>query len=156
MVQIRSTKPFKTVYAVTDSQGFVTEWRGRFGREGVQGVIDGETHSVRKDGGKRFVFEAGDRELASAQQAGRAGRTWNVQVGDEAYELTRASWWRSSFELRRAGNALGTISRKRRNTLIELPDELSTSVQAFLGFLAMAIWNREAAAATAGSTAAGV
>jgi hypothetical protein len=153
VVQIRKIKLFKPWYAVTDSQGFVSQWRGRVGREGASGIVDGETYVFRKDGRKWFVLQAGDRELASAERAGRLGRTWNLNVADRHYGFTRPSMWRSSFELRDDGSALGTVSRKRRNIICDLPDDLPTSVQAFLGFVAMALWNRDAAASSAGSVA---
>jgi hypothetical protein len=154
MVRIRKINVFKPVYAVTDSQGFVSEWRGRFGREGASGILDGETYVVRKDGRKRFVLDSGQREVASAERAGRLGRAWKLNVAGRQYEFNRPSMWRSSFELRSDGSVLGTISRKRRNVICDLPDELPASVQAFLGFVAMALWNREAAASSGGSVAA--
>lgn len=154
MVQIRRFKVFKPRYAVTDSHGFVSEWSGRFGREGASGVLDGETYVFRKEGGKRFVLTAGDRELASADRAARSGRKWSVSVGATSFELVKTSAWRSKFDLRAGESALGTVSRKRRNTLCDLPDEVSTPVQVFLGFVAMALWGREAAGASAGTTGA--
>ena len=153
VVRIRKIKLFKPWYAVTDSQDFVSEWRGRVGREGASGIVDGETCVFRRDGRKRFVLEAGARELASVERAGRSGRTWTLKVADRQYEFVRPSMWRSSFELRGDGSALGTVSRKRRNTICDLPDDLPTSAQAFLGFVAMALWNRDAAASSAGSVA---
>jgi hypothetical protein len=40
MVQIRRIKFFKPRFAVTDARGAVSEWQGRFGREGATGVVD--------------------------------------------------------------------------------------------------------------------
>jgi hypothetical protein len=151
VVQIRRTGFFKPRYAATDSLGVVTLWQGRFGREGAGAEIDGQHYVVRRDGRRRFVLEAGGRELVSAE---RGKRQWKVSTDGADYTFAKRSAWRSTFELRQAGIAVGTISRKRRTVTCELPDDLPSSVQAFLGFVAMALWSREAAAASAGSTAA--
>ena len=153
MVQIRRTKFWKPRYAVTDANGAVAEWSGRFGREGAKAEADGVQYVVRKDGRKRFVLEAGGSELAAADRLKRSERSWRVSTGGAEYELARASMWRSKFELRLAGQALGEISRKRRNTICDLPDDLPVPVQAFLGFIAMALWDREAAASSGGAVA---
>jgi len=150
MVQIRKVKLFKPRYAVTDSQGVVTLWQGRCGREGATAEIDGQRYVVRRDGRKRFVLEADDREPAAAN---RDGRHWKLSTDGAEYGFAKRSAWRSTFELRSAGVPVGTVSRKRRNVFCDLPDDLPVTVQTFLGFVAMALWSREAAAA--GGAAAG-
>jgi hypothetical protein len=151
MVQIRRISFIKPRYAVRDSLGAVTLWQGRFGREGASAEIDGERYLVRRDGRKRFVLEAGEGELGAAE---RDGRQWKVSTGGNEYALAKRSAWRSTFELRLAGSALGTVSHKRRNVICDLPDDLPPTVQAFVGFVAMALWGREAAASSSGAVAA--
>lgn len=154
MIQIRRIKVFKPRYAVTDAQGSVSQWAGRFGREGATGVVDGDQYGFRKDGRKRFALAAGEREVASAERKDRSGRRWNVSVGERSYELIKPSAFRSKLELRDGQATLGTITRKRRNTICDLPDDLPVALQSFLGFIAMALWSREAAASSGGSTGA--
>lgn len=151
MVQIRKTKVFSSRYAVTDSLGSVSEWTGRFGREGASAEIDGRRYVVRRDGRKRFALEADGTELAAVE---RDGRSWKLSTDGAEYGFAKRSAWRSTFELRSNGIAVGTVSRKRRNVICELPDDVPATVQAFVGFVAMALWGREAAAVSAGSTAA--
>jgi hypothetical protein len=150
MVQIRKAKFLQPRYAATDSQGVVTLWEGRFGREGATAEIDGRRYAVRRDGRKRFVLQADGRELAAAD---RDGRDWKLSTDGTEYGFGKRSAWRSTFELRAAGVPVGTVSRKRRNVICDVPDDLPVTVQTFLGFVAMAVWNREAAAA--GGAAAG-
>jgi hypothetical protein len=150
MVQIRKVNFFKPRYAATDSQGVVTLWDGRLGREGATAEIDGQRYAVRRDGRKRFVLQADGRELASVD---RDGRNWKLSSDGTEYGFGKRSAWRSSFELRAAGVPVGTVSRRRRNVICEVPDDLPVAVQTFLGFVAMALWNRDAAAA--GGAAAG-
>jgi hypothetical protein len=147
MVEIRKVRFLRPRYAASDG----TLWDGRFGREGASAEIDGERYVVRREGRKRFVLEADGNEVAAVD---RDGRTWKVAAGGTEYGFGKLSMWRSTFELRTAGVPVGTVSRKRRNVICNLPEELPTVVQTFLGFVAMALWNREAAAASAGSTAA--
>jgi hypothetical protein len=154
MIQIRRTKVFKPRFAVTDSRGFVSDWSGRFGREGATGVVDGETYTFRKDGRKRFALSAGEREVASAERIGRSERKWAIASEGRSYELVKPSAFRSKFELHADGATVGTITRRRRNTNCDLPDDVPLTVQSFVGFVAMALWSREAAAASGGSTGA--
>ncbi|HEX6459284.1 MAG TPA: hypothetical protein VF032_10245 [Thermoleophilaceae bacterium] len=144
MVQIRRIKFFKPRYAVTDSDGALTSWAGRFGREGASAYFDGQAYAFRRDGRKRFVLSADDAQVALAE---RAHGQWRVSSDGSDYALVRPSKWRSGYELRAEGRALGTISRRRRTVSCDLPDELSVTLQAFIGFVAIALWNREAAAA---------
>jgi hypothetical protein len=154
MVQIRRIKFFSPRYAVTDSQGAMTSWQGRFGREGATAEIDGESYTFRRDGRKRFVLAAGQRELAVADRSGRSGRQWGVSAAGTDYQLMRPSMWRSGFELRLGGRSLGTVRRKRRTVTCALPDDLPAVIQTFVGFVAIALWNREAAAAGGASAGA--
>jgi hypothetical protein len=87
------------------------------------------------------------------ERASRPGRQWNLLWDGRTYDLGKPSMWRTKLELRADGATLGTITRRRRNVTCDLPDELPTGVQAFLGFVAMALWDRDAAASTGGSVA---
>jgi hypothetical protein len=154
MVKIRRQRMFSPRYAVWDEHGRGSIWTGRLGREGATTEIDGERYEMRREGRKRFVLVAGQHELAAAE---RDGRNWTVAVGGETYDLHRPSMWRSRFELRTPEGPAGSVRRERLTVLCDLPTEFPVAVQAFIGFVAMALWNREAAAAggaSAGATAA--
>jgi hypothetical protein len=153
MVKIRRQRMFRPRYAVWDENGQMSTWCGRLGREGASADIDGERYEVRRDGRRRFLLTAGGRELAAAD---RSGRTWKVTVGGSEYELRRPSIWRSRMELRGPGGAVGSVYRERRTVMCDVPAHMSTPERAFVGFVVMALWNREAAAAggaSAGATA---
>jgi hypothetical protein len=152
VVEIRRIKGIKPRYEVSDRLGNVSRWEGRFGREGVATDIDGERWEVRREGGKRFVLTAGDRELAAANRGKR--NRWSISAGGESYELRSASFWRTEMVLSGADTTHGRIRRARRprRVVCDLSDDLPSEVQAFVGFVVMALWDREAA--LAGTTAA--
>jgi hypothetical protein len=154
MLQIRKVNLFRPRYAATDGSGNASLWEGRFGREGASAEIGGQRYVVRRDGRKRFVLDANGQQIAAVE---RDGRNWKLSTAGAEYGFAKRSAWRSAFELRLAGVPVGTVSRKRRTVICDLPDDLPVPVQTFLGFVAMALWNREAAAAggaSAGATAA--
>jgi hypothetical protein len=152
VVEIRRTKGIKPRYEVSDRLGNVSAWAGRFGREGVRADIDGERWEVRREGGKRFVLTVGDRELATADRAKR--NRWTIAAAGDAYELKPVSFWRTEMELRGPDTMHGRILRARRprRVVCDLSDDLPAEVQAFVGFVVMALWDRQAA--IAGATAA--
>ena len=153
MVEIRRIKGIKPRYEVSDRLGNLSTWEGRFAREGVAADIDGERWEVRREGGKRFVLNAGDRQLATADRGKR--NRWTIVAGDQQYELRRKGFWGTAMELRTDSLALGSVRRARRprRVVCEGLDGLPAPTQAFVGFVAMALWDRDAA--VAGATAAG-
>lgn len=140
-------------YTVRDDaghRGLLT--RRRFG-EAVTGEIDGDPFELRRDGRRRFTLVSTGTVRGTAEAA-RRGR-WTISADGSAYELRRASRWRSDMELCRDSIPVGSIRKGRAprgRVLCDLPAELSPAMQAFIGLVVQALWNR--AAASAGSAAA--
>jgi hypothetical protein len=157
MLEITRISRFKPRYEVRDRQGGASRWLGRRFREGLEAEIDGRRVELRREGRRRFVLAADDEVLARAE---RSGRRWTVSAEASTYELGRRKAWRSGMELRQGGEVVGRIERvraPRRTVACELPEELPAHVRAFIGFVVIAIWNREAASSggAAGAIAAG-
>jgi hypothetical protein len=75
---------------------------------------------------------------------------WTVTSAGLSYELRRKSRWRSAMELVGSQGAVGSIRREaRRELLCELPAEVSPAAQAFVGFVVLTLWDREAASSGA-------
>lgn len=73
-----------------------------------------------------------------------------VTFGNLKFELAKTSAWKQGFSLLWNGDSLGTIHRPRwysREAEIALPDSLPLEVRAFVFWLVMVQWNREAGAA---------
>jgi hypothetical protein len=139
-------------YTVRDDaghSGLLT--RRRFG-EAVTGEVAGTPFELQRDGRRRFTLVSSGTVLATAEAAKR-GR-WTVSADGSAYQLRRASRWRSDTEVCRDGVPVGSIRKGRSprgRVLCDLPAELSPAVQAFIGLVVQTLWNR--AAAGAGSAA---
>lgn len=139
-------------YAVRDNAGHSGHWmRGRFA-EAMTGEIDGTPFELRRDGRRRFTLVSSDAVIATAEATRRT--PWTITADGSSYQLRRSSRWRSDMELRRGGVAVGSIRKGRGlrgQALCELPAELPPAVQAFIGFVVLALWNR--AASSSGSVA---
>lgn len=123
--------------------------RRRFA-ETMTGEIDGNPLELRRQGRRRFTLVSSETVLATAEAPRRT--YWTITADGSSYQLRRRSRWRSDMELRRAGIAVGSIRKGRTprgQVLCDLPAELSPAVQAFIGFVVLALWNR--AAASSGS-----
>jgi hypothetical protein len=78
-----------------------------------------------------------------------------ISAGESVYELHRRSAWRSERELLKDGALVGSIRKERRNVVGMLPSDLSLPLQAFVGFVVLTLWHRDAAASSgAAGTAA--
>jgi hypothetical protein len=120
----------------------------------MAGDLDGSSFELRPDGRRRFTLVSSGTALATAEATAR-GR-WTISVDGSAYRLRRTSRWRSAMELHRNEVALGSIRKGRRGrVLCDLPAELSPAVQAFIGFVVLALWNRAAASSGSAVVAAG-
>jgi hypothetical protein len=152
MLEIERLSIFKPRYLVRDGRGHVSLWHGAALREGATADIDGQRYELRREGRKRFVLSVAEMVVAVAE---RAGQHWTVSTDGESYVLRRRSTWRSTIELRSGDEVVGSVRRvasPRGKVMCELPDDLPLAVQAFIGFVVMAIWRR--AAASAGGAAA--
>lgn len=120
----------------------------------MTGDIDGRPYELRRGGRRRFTLVSSDEVLATAEAA-RRGR-WTISGDGCVYELSRRSRWRSEMELRGGAVAVGSIRRARAprgRVLCDLSPELSPALQAFIGFVALALWNRAAASSGSGAVA---
>ena len=141
-------------YTLSDDDGHRGRWtRRRFG-EAMARDLDGSPFELRRDGRSRFTLVSSGTVLATAEATAR-GR-WTISVDGSAYQLRRTSRWRSAMELRRNEIAVGSIRKGRRGqVLCDLPSELSPAVQAFIGFVVVALWNRAAASSGSAVVVAG-
>jgi len=152
MLEVERVSWLKRRYTVRDDAGHAGTWtRPRF-RERVAGDIDGKRYELLPAGTRRFSLVQAGAEVASADAAKR-GR-WTISAGERTYELGRKSAWRSEHELRSGGRAVGSIRRAKGARLkllllCDLPGELPPATQAFIGFVVLTIWGREADEAAA-------
>jgi hypothetical protein len=143
-------------YTVSDDDGHRGLWTRRRFRETMTGELAGNPFELRRDGRRRFTLTSSGTVFATAEAMAR-GR-WTISVDGSPYQLRRSSTRRSDMELRRDEIAVGSIRKGRAlrgQVLCDLPAELSPAVQAFIGFVVVALWNRAAASARSAVVVAG-
>jgi hypothetical protein len=139
---------------VEDYHGHRGTWvRCRFDVD-VYGDIDGRTYELGHRKRRQFVLTEAGNAVVSADYAGRRG--WTISLGETKYELRQPSMWRPDMELLAAGVKIGSVRKARirmaRNrTVCDLPSDIAPAAQAFIGFVAMALWQRAAADAGFGA-----
>ena len=120
----------------------------------MAGDLHGRPFELRREGRSRFTLVSSGIVLATAEATAR-GR-WTISVDGSAYQLGRTSRWRSAMEFRRNEVAVGSIRKGRGGqVLCDLPAGLSPAVQAFIGLVVVALWNRAAASSGSAVVVAG-
>lgn len=136
-------------------QVLLSSWRERGSL-----VVDGVSYAVRRDGARsKFVLEGPDgSRVAGAVKASAWRRLFVVTHGERRYVLTAVSSFRRKLGLFGEGDEpLGQITPQScfsRRARIELNDEVPQLLQAFVVWLSLLLWKRDAdvaAVAAAGS-----
>jgi len=109
---------------------------------------------------KKFHLDAGGVRIADIELGGTFSRRYMVHAGTKTYTLKLASWSGRSFALMENDVEVGRIARSGFFTArcrAEFPDDLALPVQAFLIWLVLITWRRQAVMAgiVAGGAAAG-
>lgn len=123
----------------------VSSWREK---AGVQ--IDGETFGMYREGmmSGAFVLEWNGRTLARAIKPSVFSDRFELEIGNRSFTLRKESMWSRRFGLFEGEQRVGGVTPAgvfTRRTLIELPADWPSSVQTFVFWLALLIWNREQA-----------
>lgn len=153
MLEIERAGWFKPRYLLR-ADGHHGMWTRRRFKEEMTGEIDGQPYELRRIDRRQLVLTDAGRELARAGAAKR-GR-WTISAGNSTYELQRRSHWRSDMDFLQGTARVGSIRKTRPpcgRIVCELPSELSPAAQAFVGFMALTLWNRAAASSGATSVA---
>ena len=120
-------------------------------REGCTFEVDGEQYRVAREGRKAFVLTGPWGEAARAERAG--SRTWTISSLHVPLELVRTSIWKETWEVRRFGEPVGTLSKDgafKNTSTADLPDDLPLPLRLFIVCLVETLWERSRQAAAAG------
>ena len=152
LMSVEPRKWYSWDFNVQDSEGrplgevALSSWRER-------GTLSwaGSEYTVRRDGwtGPFVLAEAG-----SVRGRARLASFWRnaleIELDADHYTLQPRSAWRSELVLRQGGEELGTVkpvSWHSWRARVELSERLSPLHRAFVVWLAMLLWKREADAA---------
>ena len=113
-------------------------------------VIGDATLRPARDGVLRTTYhlDGNGARLATAAPAGAARRRFTIEAGARTWTLAVASWSGRRFTVTENGAAVGTIARAgffTAKSTAYLPDDLPLAVQAFLIWLVIIVWRRQAA-----------
>jgi hypothetical protein len=130
-------------YTVRDERVVYGVWTYRGLGGSVEGDLDGQSYRVRRRRSKGFELMSCGDVVATASST-RGGR-WSISVGAAQYELRRRSSRHATMEVRQGASFVGSVRKQgvgRGTVRCELPADLAVPVQAFIGFVAVAIWSR--------------
>jgi hypothetical protein len=141
-------------YAVTSGDRTLAVLDLASWRERAEIVIGDVTHRVFREHmmGGDFIIEAGGRELARATKPSAFRDTMIVHYGGKDYTLRKPSVWRRSFVLMNGERQIGSIAPESawtRRATAELPSEWPVPIQAFVIWLVIILWKRDAESAAA-------
>ena len=121
-------------------------------RERAEITIGDVTHRVFRERamGGDFILEAAGRELARATKPSPLRHTFVVHYKGTDYTLRKPSIWRRGFVLMDGERQIGAITPERawtRRATAELPSDWPTPITAFVIWLVIILWKRDANAA---------
>jgi hypothetical protein len=123
-------------------------------RERAEIVIGDVTHRVFRERamGGDFIIEAGGRELARATKPSAFRDRIIVHYGDRDYTLHKPSMWGRAFALMDGDRQIGSIAPESvwtRRATTDLPADWPLPIQAFVIWLVILLWKRDAQSAAA-------
>jgi hypothetical protein len=118
-------------------------------RERADIMIDGGTHRVFREGAVSgdFIIERGGLKLARATKPSAFRNMFIVHYNGRDYTLRKRSVWGRTFELMDGERQIGSIERTSwwtRRAAADLPSDWPVPVKAFVIWLAIILWKREA------------
>ena len=119
-------------------------------REKADVEIDGEAFRLYREGmmSGAFILEWNGKTLARAIKPSAFSERFEMEVGKRSFTLRKESMWSRRFGLFEGEQQVGRVAPAgtfTRRVLVELPEDWPSSVQAFVFWLALVMWNREKA-----------
>jgi hypothetical protein len=152
MLRARRRGFFKRVYEIFSGEEQVTELSG-VRREGCVFALAGTEYRVERVDRRHFRLVGPDGKVATAER--QTGREWMVQTSTGNLKLVKPSMWRSGWEVRQRGATKGQIRHEgvfSRTYSAGVPDDVPLPVAVFTLYVALVIFERDAAAAAAASS----
>ena len=125
----------------------VSSWRER-----AELAVEGVQYRFYREGllSGAFLLEREGEALARALKLSAFRNRFELHLAGNIYTLRNLSIWSRRFGLFQGEQQVGSIQPAgvfTRRAVIELPSEWPAAAQPFVFWLALVIWNREAAAA---------
>lgn len=141
-------------YAVTSGDRTVAALDLASWRERADIMIGDTTHRVFRERPMSgdFIIEAAGRELARATKPSAFRDTMIVHYGGKDYTLRKPSIWRRAFALMDGERQIGSIAPESawsRRATADLPPDWPVPIKAFVIWLVIILWKRDAKSAAA-------
>jgi hypothetical protein len=141
-------------FAVINGDRTIAELDLSSWRERAEILIGGVTHQVYRERamGGDFIIDAGGRELARATKPSAFRHTMIVHYRGKDYTLRKPSVWGRAFALMDGDRQIGSVaptSTWTRRATAELPPDWPVPITAFVIWLVILLWRRDAASAAA-------
>ena len=151
MVEAVPTHIFSNDYVVRGTDGTVADLDISSWRERAEFVLDGATYRLYRDGlVGPFVLERDGVVKARARKPSAFRSRFEVELPDRTCELRKISLGGRRFGVFEGDRAAGEVAQTGffgRRIRLSLPADWPEAIHVFLLWLALVIWNREAAAA---------
>jgi hypothetical protein len=145
---------FSNDYVLRSSDGRVAELDVSSWRERAEFVLDGASYRLYRDGiVGPFVLERDGTVVARARKPSAFRDRFEVELPDRTCVLRKMSLSGRRFGVFEGDRAAGEMAKASffgRGIRLSLPADWPPAIQIFLFWLALVIWNREAAAVAAG------
>lgn len=136
-------------FALQDSRQTLAEFDLSSWRENGTITVDGHAYRVSRQGfaSGAFLIEHEGKVLASAVKPSPFRSAFVIDFEGQRYSLRKRSIWTHTFVVFEADTAIGTLTRTgwlTRDTAVDVPSAWPMSMTAFVCWLAILLWKREA------------
>lgn len=150
MIEAVPTGIFSSGYQLQQDGRVIADLNASSWRQKADLEIDGETFRLYREGvtSGAFMLEWNGKTLARAIKPSAFSDRFEMEVGKRSFTLRKESLWSRRFGLFEGEQQLGRVAPAgtfTRRVLVELPEDWPSSVQAFVFWLALLMWNREKA-----------
>ena len=153
MLQIVPHRWYSWDFTISQGTAAIADLGVSCWRERGQVTVDGVAHRIHRERAMSgdFLLESPRGILARATKPSALRREFIVRHGSHTYSLRPRGWFRCVFLLLEDNREIGSIARVNawsRRASADLPSDLPVPLQAFLVWLTVLMWKREANAAS--------
>jgi len=156
MFEARPVGLFSRAYELEAQEHLAALLKLSWLKEAGELSIDGKLFNLYREGwmSGAFVLEKDGQEVVRAVKLSAFRSQFDLEIDSRFYSLKQASLFGRTFSVVHQGAVVGTIRRAglfTQRALIDLPSDWPIPIQAFVFWLVVILWNRQASAAAVGA-----
>lgn len=154
MFEAKPVGVFSRAYELEAQEHLAASLKLAWLKEAGEILVDGQSFKLYREGwmSGAFVLEKDGQEMLRAVKLSAFRSQFDLEIDSRFYSLKRASFFGGTFSVVHQGAVVGTIRRAglfTQRALIDLPSDWPIPIQAFVFWLVVLLWNRQASAAAA-------